>query len=77
VRVLVRDDGPGIAPEELPHVFEPFRTSKPAGRGTGLGLTISRRIVAEHGGALEVESGPGAGACFAIRLPLRGGAGAA
>ncbi len=77
VRVEVRDDGPGIAPEALPRVFEPFHTTKPAGRGTGLGLSISRRIVSEHGGTLEVRSGPGAGASFAVRLPLRGGAGAA
>jgi signal transduction histidine kinase len=77
VRVEVRDDGPGIAPEALARIFEPFHTTKPAGRGSGLGLSISRRIVAEHGGSLEVESRPGAGATFAVRLPLRGGAVAA
>jgi signal transduction histidine kinase len=77
VRVEIRDDGPGIDPEELPRIFEPFHTTKAAGRGTGLGLAISRRIVSEHGGTLEVESSPGAGARFAIRLPLPGGADAA
>ncbi len=76
VCVEIRDDGPGIRPEQLPHLFEPFHTTKPAGRGTGLGLSISERIVAEHGGRLEVESSPGAGTRFAVRLPLRGGSGA-
>jgi signal transduction histidine kinase len=77
VWVEIRDDGPGIDPEELPRIFEPFHTTKAAGRGTGLGLAISRRIVSEHGGTLEVESSPGAGARFRVRLPLQGGAGAA
>jgi two-component system NtrC family sensor kinase len=74
VRVLVRDDGPGIAREALGRIFEPFHTTKAPGRGSGLGLSISRRIVADHGGTLEVESSPGAGATFSVRLPLRGGA---
>jgi two-component system NtrC family sensor kinase len=77
VRLEVRDDGPGIPPEEMAHIFEPFHTTKPAGAGTGLGLSISQRIVADHGGSLEAHSTPGAGASFVIRLPLRRGVDAA
>jgi signal transduction histidine kinase len=77
VRVEVRDDGPGIAPEQMARLFEPFHTTKAAGRGSGLGLSISRRIAADHGGSLEARSTPGAGTTLALRLPLRGGARAA
>ena len=77
VRLEVRDDGPGIPPEEMAHIFEPFHTTKPAGAGTGLGLSISQRIVSDHGGSLEAHSTPGAGASFVIRLPLRRGVDAA
>jgi signal transduction histidine kinase len=65
----VRDTGAGIAPELLGKVFDPFFTTKPVGEGTGLGLTISHRIVEEHGGAIDVESAPGAGTAFTITLP--------
>jgi two-component system NtrC family sensor kinase len=68
--VRVRDDGPGIAAEHLPRVFEPFYTTKEAGRGTGLGLSISHRIVADHGGAIDLDSEPGRGATFTVRIPL-------
>jgi signal transduction histidine kinase len=71
VVVEIRDDGPGIAPEELLRVFEPFYTTKVAGRGTGLGLSISRRIVDEHGGEIEVSSETGHGATFRVTLPCR------
>jgi signal transduction histidine kinase len=70
VRIVVRDDGAGIAAEVLPHVFEPFVTTKEAGRGTGLGLAISQTIVARHGGRIEVATASGAGTTFTIRLPL-------
>ena len=60
VTVEIEDDGPGIDPALRERLFEPFVTSKPAGRGTGLGLPISRRIVQECGGSLEVRSAPGA-----------------
>jgi nitrogen fixation/metabolism regulation signal transduction histidine kinase len=63
----VADSGPGIPPELLPRVFEPYVTTK-AG-GTGLGLAIAERIVQEHGGRLEVASPPGQGATFTLRLP--------
>jgi PAS domain S-box-containing protein len=69
--VRVRDDGCGI-PEEIQHrLFEPFFTTKPADQGTGLGLYISYEIVRAHGGEIRVESAPGAGAIFEVRLPIR------
>jgi signal transduction histidine kinase len=71
VLLSVSDTGPGIAPEDLPRVFEPYFTTK-AG-GTGLGLAIAERIVSEHGGRVEVESHPGQGATFTVRLPAASG----
>lgn len=65
----VTDDGPGIAPEVLPHVFDPFFTTHEASDGLGLGLALCQRIVTEHGGQLKVTSTPGAGATFTIELP--------
>ncbi|MEL6616905.1 MAG: HAMP domain-containing sensor histidine kinase, partial [Bacteroidota bacterium] len=70
VEVRVTDTGPGIAPEIAAKVFEPFFTTKPTGSGTGLGLSMSYDIVTQgHGGDLTVESRPGAGATFVVRLP--------
>jgi two-component system NtrC family sensor kinase len=68
--IIVRDDGAGIAPEILPRVFEPFVTTKDAGRGTGLGLAISQAIITRHGGRIEVETTSGEGTTFTVRLPL-------
>jgi len=68
-RVTVKDSGPGIPPDKLKNVFEPFYTTKPG--GTGLGLPIAQRIVAEHGGRLVVESVPGAGTTATVILPGR------
>jgi len=68
--VSVTDDGLGIEPQHLDRVFEPFFTTKEAGEGNGLGLMMCKRIVAEHGGTIAVESAPGAGTCFTIRLPF-------
>ncbi|BAL25587.1 ATP-binding protein [Azoarcus sp. KH32C] len=65
------DTGKGIAPEHLPKLFEPFFTTKPVGQGTGLGLSLSYGIVRKHQGIIEVESAPGQGALFRIRLPIR------
>ncbi|PJJ52836.1 sensor histidine kinase [Hymenobacter chitinivorans] len=59
LRVFILDNGPGIKPEVLPHIFEPFYTTKQAGDGTGLGLDIAQRIIRNHGGRLEVHSQPG------------------
>lgn len=67
--VSVRDDGEGIPADVMPHIFEPFYTTKKSGNGTGLGLVISREIVREHGGWIRVESEPGNGSEFVIYLP--------
>jgi signal transduction histidine kinase len=64
----VADTGPGIPPEVLPRIFEPYVTTK--ARGLGLGLPIARRIVEAHGGRIEAESEPGRGARFRVALPL-------
>jgi len=72
ILVEIRDDGPGIAAELQARVFEPFFSTKEAGRGSGLGLSISRRIVSEHGGTLELVSEAGAGCVFRLRLPIEG-----
>ncbi|WP_223652636.1 ATP-binding protein [Hymenobacter psoromatis] len=66
--VSIIDNGSGIAPEVLAHLFEPFYTTKPAGEGSGLGLDIARRIVQEHGGQLEARSVPGRTE-FSVWLP--------
>ena len=68
--VRVTDNGPGIPPEKLGLVFEPFNSTK--GKGMGLGLAICREIVEAHAGRIEVESPPGQGATFTVRLPLYG-----
>ncbi|MDZ7615570.1 MAG: HAMP domain-containing sensor histidine kinase [Patescibacteria group bacterium] len=68
-----RDNGYGIEPEVIEHIFEPFFTRRRQGQGTGLGLSITYRIVADHGGELEAYSpGAGQGATFRVRLPLAG-----
>ncbi len=72
VLVSFRDDGCGMTPETIDHLFEPFFTRRKGGKGTGLGLSISHRIVADHGGTIEAASaGPGTGSTFRIRLPKR------
>ena len=68
VRVLVEDNGPGIPPEEIDDLFRPFVSSK-RGRGTGLGLPVSQKIVSEHDGQILVESIPGRGSRFTLQLP--------
>jgi signal transduction histidine kinase len=73
VEVRVQDSGPGITPEVMARLFEPFFTTRPRGEGTGLGLAVSRRIVEAHRGTLGVEPGLGRGACFFVRLPAAAG----
>lgn len=68
--ILVSDNGAGIPRDKIMHIFDPFFTTKPVGQGTGLGLSISASLVEEHGGRLEVESEPGRGTTFAIRIPV-------
>jgi signal transduction histidine kinase len=68
---VVRDNGPGIPPENLERIFEPFFTTKPPGEGTGLGLSVSRGIVEKLGGRIEVESKLGAGSTFKVILPRK------
>ena len=65
----VIDTGTGIAPEHLPHIFEPFYTTKSKGGGTGLGLAVVSRIVQAHHGTIEVDSEMGKGTRFRITLP--------
>ena len=69
VEISVSDNGPGIAPGVLPHIFERFFTTKPAVEGNGLGLWLARSAVERMGGTLDVESLPGQGATFRLRLP--------
>jgi signal transduction histidine kinase len=70
VRFEVADSGPGIAPGDLPHLFEPFwQAKKTAHLGAGLGLKITRAIVEAHAGTIEVANHAGGGACFRIELP--------
>ncbi len=68
VRVVIADTGPGIPVEAQQQIFEPFFTTKT--RGTGLGLTVARRIVEEHGGTIKVQSEAARGTCFVISLPV-------
>lgn len=66
----VHDEGVGIETDDLEHVFQPFFTTKDAGEGTGLGLSVSHGIVREHGGWIEVDSEPGKGSTFRVFLPI-------
>ncbi|MFO0969411.1 MAG: HAMP domain-containing sensor histidine kinase, partial [Gemmataceae bacterium] len=72
IEVEVLDNGCGIDPALREKIFDPFFTTKPIGQGVGLGLSTSHGIVTEHGGAIDVESTPGKGSRFTIRLPLKG-----
>jgi two-component system NtrC family sensor kinase len=69
VRLTIADSGPGIPVDIRDKIFEPFFTTKPAGEGTGLGLSLCRGIIEDHGGTVTVDSSPGQGATFVIELP--------
>lgn len=71
VEMAVYDDGPGIPEEHMERIFEPFFTTKEAGKGTGLGLAVSRGIVEKLGGRIEVANRPDGGCCFRLILPRR------
>ena len=70
VRIEIADDGPGIPREAMARIFTPFFTTKEVGKGMGLGLTITRQVIKQHGGTLDVDSTLGQGTTFTIRLPL-------
>jgi PAS domain S-box-containing protein len=71
VVISVIDSGPGVAPELKARIMDPFFTTKPVGEGTGLGLSLSKRIAEDHGGVLEVTEREGH-TCFSLRLPVAG-----
>ena len=68
--IAVRDDGVGISEENLARLFQPYFTTKARGRGTGLGLFITRKIIEDHHGNIEIRSRPGEGTTVEIRIPM-------
>jgi len=72
--MVFRDTGCGMTTEVLENIFEPFFTRSRSGKGTGLGLTITHKIVNQHGGEIEADSpGEGEGSTFRVRLPIQSG----
>jgi signal transduction histidine kinase len=69
VRITVADDGIGIDEETLQHIFDPFFTTRTTTGGTGLGLSVTRAIVEQHGGLVRASSKPGAGTAISVYLP--------
>ena len=72
VQLTVRDDGCGMSPEVLEHVFEPFFTTRHEQGGVGLGLAVARSIVIAHNGTIKAESSPGQGSAVTIIFPVEG-----
>jgi PAS domain S-box-containing protein len=77
VRLSVTDNAGGIPLAVLPRIFEPFYTTKPVGKGTGIGLAVVQSIVQQHGGTIEVDNRPGEGVTFVVVLPAAARSGAA
>jgi two-component system NtrC family sensor kinase len=73
IKIQVQDTGTGISDENLPHIFDPFFSTKDVGRGTGLGLSVSYGVVKKHGGQIQVKSKVGKGTTFTIILPVHEG----
>ncbi|MBL0744127.1 ATP-binding protein [Chryseolinea lacunae] len=69
IRIVIRDSGQGIAPENLNKIFDPFFTTKEVGRGIGLGLSIARKIIANHGGTIHIDSEQNTGTTVTVMLP--------
>lgn len=72
LELLVADTGCGMTPDVQAKIFDPFFTTKPVGKGTGQGLALAHNVVTSHGGTIDVQSQPGKGTCFTVRLPLSG-----
>jgi len=72
LRVIVEDSGPGVPEEARAQIFDRFFTTKPPGKGTGMGLAVSQSILQDHDGEITVEPGPAGGARFVVTLPLAG-----
>ena len=70
VRIRIEDNGPGIPENIRSRVFDPFFTTKGVGEGTGLGLSVSYRVIRDHGGRIDLESREGEGTAFTIVLPI-------
>jgi two-component system, NtrC family, sensor kinase len=70
VQIIITDNGKGIAPEQLPHIFDPFYTTKSAGHGTGLGLSVCDRVVKRHNGRIQIKSEVGKGTEITVTLPI-------
>jgi len=69
IEMEVSDQGMGIAPEDLPRIFDPFFTTKAPGQGTGMGLSITRDLMEQMGGTMQVDSQPGEGTRVLLRFP--------
>lgn len=69
ISIAFADNGPGFAPDVLPHAFEPFFTTRGIGQGTGLGLAVAHAVVSDHGGTIEAANAPGGGALLSLTLP--------
>jgi two-component system NtrC family sensor kinase len=70
LRLIIEDTGTGIPPELIPHVFDPWVTTKLYGKGSGLGLSIARQVIGSHGGTIRAENSSGSGAIITIELPV-------